>query len=312
MTCISSRLGLTKPNKSAKLYIRMRVYGGTTMQNELLSIGKMAEMNHLTVATLRLYDELGLLHPRRRDPESGYRYYDITQNARLDMIAYMKELGMSLAEIADILEKEDITLVETILIRKNEQLHRQMRELRARHNAVERAIASVERYRKSPTKGTIALEYIDRRYLWGLPCRDNFYDTDIYAYERELMHLRQSLMERGFSHIHSYATGTSISKENFLAGRFEAKDVFVFLDYRDVEHFRDSAVLDSGMYACIYLDRYDDEIGYASRLLEACRSNRWQIGGDYICEVLTEFNVFDSNRRNMFLRLQVPVTFDNR
>ena len=64
------------------------------MQNELLSIGKMAEMNHLTVATLRLYDELGLLHPRRKDPDSGYRYYDIAQNARLDMIAYMKELGM--------------------------------------------------------------------------------------------------------------------------------------------------------------------------------------------------------------------------
>lgn len=199
------------------------------MQNELLSIGKMAEINNLTVATLRLYDELGLLHPRRKDPQSGYRYYDMAQNARLDMIAYMKELGMSLAEIADILKKEDITLIETILIRKNEQLHSQMRELKARHNAVERAIASVERYRKSPVKGTIALEYIDRRYLWGLPCRDNFYDTDIYAYERELMYLRQALMNRGFSHIHSYATGTSITRENFLAGRFEAKDVFVFL-----------------------------------------------------------------------------------
>ena len=216
---------------------------------------------------------------------------------------------MSLAEIADVLKKEDITLIETILIRKNEQIHSQMRELKARHNAVERAIASVERYRKSPAKGTIALEYIDRRYLWGLPCRDNFYETDIYAYERELMSLRQALMERGFSHIHSYATGTSITRENFLAGRFEAKDVFIFLDYRDVEHFRDAAVLDSGMYACIYLDRYDDEICYAERLLEACRNSGWHISGDYICEVLTEFNVFDSNRRNMFLRLQVPVSF---
>ena len=279
------------------------------MQNELLSIGKMAEINNLTVATLRLYDELGLLHPRRKDPQSGYRYYDMAQNARLDMIAYMKELGMSLAEIADILKKEDITLIETILIRKNEQLHSQMRELKARHNAVERAIASVERYRKSPVKGTIAFEYIDRRYLWGLPCRDNFYDTDIYAYERELMYLRQALMNRGFSHIHSYATGTSITRENFLAGRFEAKDVFVFLDYRDVENFRDATVLDSGMYACIYLDSYDDEVRYADRLLEACHAGGWRVSGDYICEVLTEFNVFDSNRRNMFLRLQVPVTF---
>ena len=29
----------------------------------------------------------------------------------------------------------------------------------------------------------------------------------------------------------------------------------------------------------------------------------------YLCEVLTEFNVFDEDRRSMLLRLQVPVSF---
>ncbi len=279
------------------------------MQKDLLSIGKMAQMNRLTVATLRLYDEMGLLTPRYKDPESGYRYYDITQNARLDMIAYMKELGMSLAEIADVLKKEDITRIETILIRKNEQIHRQMRELKSRHNAVERAIASVERYRKSPAKGTTTLEYIDRRYLVGLSCRKNFYETDIRTYEEELLMLRQSLMERGLSHVHSYATGTSIAGEDFLHGRLVAKSVFVFVDHKDTDRFRDAVILDSGMYACIYLDSYDEEIGYAHQLLATCKENGWRIVGDYICEVLTEFNVFDGDRRGMFLRLQVPVQF---
>lgn len=88
------------------------------MKNGLVSIGKMAEMNRVTVATLRLYDQLGLLTPRYSDPDTGYRYYDIAQNARLDMIAYMKELGMSLGEIGDVLRQEDITLIEIILARK--------------------------------------------------------------------------------------------------------------------------------------------------------------------------------------------------
>lgn len=39
------------------------------MKNKLLSIGQMAKMNHTTVPTLRLYDQLGLLHPRYTDPE---------------------------------------------------------------------------------------------------------------------------------------------------------------------------------------------------------------------------------------------------
>ena len=53
------------------------------MESGLISIGKMAEMSQLSVAALRLYDELGLLKPKYKDPETGYRYYDTAQNARL-------------------------------------------------------------------------------------------------------------------------------------------------------------------------------------------------------------------------------------
>jgi DNA-binding transcriptional MerR regulator len=115
------------------------------------------------------------------DEQTGYRYYDINQNARLDMIAYMKELGMSLSQIRDALEQEDMSLIEEILSQKNEQIHQQMRDLKAQHDAVERAILSIERYRKSPVTGTFSLEYIDQRYVWGVPCADNFYSDDIHS-----------------------------------------------------------------------------------------------------------------------------------
>ena len=280
------------------------------MRNNLLTIGKMASMNHVTVATLHLYDEKNLLKPRYIDEETGYRYYDISQNARLDMIVYMKELGMSLSEIHDVLEKEDLTLIETILAKKNEQIHEQMRELKARHAAVERAISSIERYRKSPTNGTIALEYIDRRYTYGQPCENNFYEEDLVSFEEELISLRKNLFEAGFSQVHSYSVGTSISEDNFVNGVFVPQDTFVFVDYRDKELHDDVKVLDSGMFACIYLDDFDDEKVYAVKLMEFCRERGWEIAGDYICEVLTEFNVFDSEKRSMFLRLQVPVKFN--
>lgn len=279
------------------------------MREDLLPIGQMAKLNHITIATLRLYDDMGLLSPRYKDPQTGYRYYDIAQNARLDMIAYMKELGMSLAEIADVLRKEDITLIESILIEKNEQMHRQMRELRARHNAVERAIACIERYRKSPTTGTIALEYIDRRYIWGLPCAENFYQKDIRAFEKELIALRRALLERGFEQVHALSTGTSIDMEDFERGSLVPKQVFVFLDYKTAAQYPETSVVDSGMFACIYLDHYDDEPLYAQRLRDFCLEHHYAVAGDYICEVLTEFNVFDSESRSMFLRLQVPVSF---
>lgn len=279
------------------------------MKRNLLSIGKMAEMNQVTVPTLRLYDQLGLLKPRHVDGQTGYRYYDINQNARLDMIAYMKELGMSLKEIQGVLEAEDIALIEQILARKNEQIHEQMRALQLRHNAVERAIASIERYRKSPATGTIALEYIDRRYVWGIPCPENFYEKDIASYEQALMDLRRALLKKNCPQIHSYNTGTSITRENFAQGRFVADRVFIFTDQQAQACGLTASVVDSGMYACIYLDHYDDEIACAGKLLAFCRNNGYRVAGDYLCEVLTEFNVFDGNQRSMFLRLQVPVDF---
>ena len=278
-------------------------------KNGLLPIGKMAELNHVSVPTLRLYDELGLLHPRYTDPDSGYRYYDLQQTARLDMIAYMKELGMRLNEISDILQKEDITLIEQKLAEKNELIHRQMRELKSQHDAVQRAIASIERYRKSPLTGTISLEYIDQRYIWTIPC-DDFYQGDITAYEETLQSLRGALIRQNVQRIHSYNIGTSIRQQDFEQKRFRAAEVFIFGDKHLKEYEGHVEMLDSGMYACIYLDSYDEELRYAEQLLQFCREHRYRIAGDYICEVLTEFNVFDSEKRSMFLRLQVPVSFD--
>ena len=47
------------------------------MKNNRLSIGQMAELNHTTLATLRLYDENGLLKPVNVAPTNGYRIYDV-------------------------------------------------------------------------------------------------------------------------------------------------------------------------------------------------------------------------------------------
>ena len=278
-------------------------------RNSLIPIGKMATANKVTIATLRLYDQMGLLKPAFIDPDSGYRYYTIQQTSRLDFIRYMRELGLSLADIQSILEKEDVTLIEEKLIEKNNQIHQQLRELKAMHEAVDRTIQSIERYRKSPASGMISLEFIDQRYILYAPCDVNFYETGIVAYEKIIRDLRTDLMEKGLPQILSYNLGTSILLSDFEAGRFIPDQVFIFGD-RHLQDYGDAIrVLDSGMYACIYLDSFDEEISAALKLKEYCRDQGYALTGDYICEELTEFNVFDMHRRNMFLRLQIPVKF---
>ncbi len=280
-----------------------------SMRDHLLSIGEMAEANRVSIATLRLYDRMGLLKPSYRDAESNYRYYDIRQTSRLDIIRYLQNLGMSLAEIQALLEKEDIILIEQKLIDRNNQIHQQMRDLEDMHEAVERAIQSIERYRKSPASGTISLEFIDQRHILYIPCQENFYDGGVVAYEKAVGELRRELMRRNVPQLLSYSLGTSVKREDFQRQVLTADKIFIFGDKHLRDYGENFQVIESGMFACLYLDDFDQEAEGARKLLAYCQANRYTPSGDYLCEEMTELNLFDHRKRNMFIRLQVPVTF---
>ena len=53
------------------------------MENKkLFQIGDVAKMFHISVGSLRHYEQAGLLKPEYTDPETGYRYYSVRQFAR--------------------------------------------------------------------------------------------------------------------------------------------------------------------------------------------------------------------------------------
>ncbi|GAA3497937.1 MerR family transcriptional regulator [Streptomyces prasinosporus] len=66
---------------------------------EMLTIGAFAKACRLSPKALRLYDELDLLRPARVDPYTGYRYYAAGQLERARLVAWLRRLGMPLAEI---------------------------------------------------------------------------------------------------------------------------------------------------------------------------------------------------------------------
>lgn len=67
-------------------------------------IGEFSNLCQVTVKTLRHYEEIGLLVPFEVDEWTGYRYYDISQLRRMNRIVYLKRLGLSLEEIAELFE----------------------------------------------------------------------------------------------------------------------------------------------------------------------------------------------------------------
>ena len=67
-----------------------------------MQIGELSERAEVSHRTIHYYERLGLLKPAEREG-SGYRYYDETALKRLEKIAALKRLGLSLDEIAGVI-----------------------------------------------------------------------------------------------------------------------------------------------------------------------------------------------------------------
>ena len=92
----------------------------------LYKIGMFVAMNHVTVKALRFYEEQGLLIPALIHPETGYRYYTLSQMAVLHQITALKLAGFTLEEIARINAGAD---EEAVLLKKKAELLGKISEL---------------------------------------------------------------------------------------------------------------------------------------------------------------------------------------
>jgi DNA-binding transcriptional MerR regulator len=71
----------------------------------LYSIGDLARRTGLTVKTIRYYSDHGIVTPTDRSP-AGHRLYSTDATARLDFVRTQRDLGLDLATIRKVLDRE--------------------------------------------------------------------------------------------------------------------------------------------------------------------------------------------------------------
>ncbi|MFJ4095362.1 MerR family transcriptional regulator [Kitasatospora sp. NPDC089913] len=103
----------------------------------LFTIGDLARRTGLTVKTIRFWSDSGIVPPTDRSP-AGYRLYDLDALARIDLVRTLRELGLELAAVRRVLDRE-VSLTE-VAAAHADALEAQIRVLRLRR-AVLRAVA---------------------------------------------------------------------------------------------------------------------------------------------------------------------------
>ena len=198
------------------------------MNRKLFSIGEISRLFHISVSSLRHYENIGLLAPTYISPDSGYRYYGTEQFEVLNTIRYLRALDIPLNEIEDFLHNREVGKMEEKLSRQKAIVAEKQQEL-AR---VERKIdAQMQRLRDAQSAALGCIEIV------RVPaCRIFWTENHTTAQQPESLDLSTSNLAAAQTEaiIFLGKVGFSISEKHLKEKQYDQYDgTFLLLDEAD-------------------------------------------------------------------------------
>ena len=120
---------------------------------ETIRIGELAERTDTTPETIRYYESLGLLGHAQREGR-GHRRYTEESVARLEKIAVLKGLGLSLDDIASVIDLYFGRSKDSSIKGKRKVLE----HLRSRLVETDEKIITLQRFRDDLIRGIARIE----------------------------------------------------------------------------------------------------------------------------------------------------------
>lgn len=198
------------------------------MEMQLFSIGEVAKMFHLSVSSLRHYEDVGLITPEHVDPESGYRYYSTRQFEVLNTIRYLRALDMPLVEIADFLGNRDVERIKEKLRAQKEVVVAREAELKRIERKIDNRLRTIADAENSEFDTVKLVQRSACRLVW---VSDTLKIHGFLDMEAPIRKLEQTGAE---AVIFLGKVGVGISAEHLRERKFDSYDgVFLILDDED-------------------------------------------------------------------------------
>lgn len=105
-------------------------------QEELYTIGKVAEICNVSRKTLRFYEELGVLEPDYVCQSNSYRYYSKETMSLIPVLKYYKQIGFKLQEMSSVKDTSDYFYHEKNFLLKMDELKKEEQQIRNSHKAL--------------------------------------------------------------------------------------------------------------------------------------------------------------------------------
>lgn len=244
------------------------------IDKKLFQIGDVAKMFHISVGSLRHYEQAGLLKPEYIDENSGYRYYSTRQFEVLNTIRYLRLLDMPLNQIADFLQNKDIDVIEDKLLKQKEIIARKQQELAIIERKIDRRLQQL--------RDAISSDLNTIRLVNTPPCRiawiedtlelNSYLDLE-YSIRRLEEHQAASLTFLG-------KVGVGIARDNLIADRFEYYNlVFLLLDNKDTYEGNITQLPAVTCVSVRFCGSHSEAAVYYQKLMDYIHSNHLEITG---------------------------------
>lgn len=277
-------------------------------RKEYLTVGEMANLCNVSIATLKYYERKSLIKPDIIDENTLYRYYSIYQYERIETIRELRELGVPVAIIKEYLTNRNVD--KSLLILKNQYnaVKRDIKDLIEIRNSIKKQIQLIERCR-SKEKYPIRIEHFEER--------------SIMLYEGEDIEDLNNRCEKEFNY--AILTLEISSGRNCTAATLGRGRLGLYIPLNELannnltksypfillgEHSKDTPnkiILPKNDYVCImHKGKSQNRVPYLKRIIAYINSNGYELIGDVIQLSLVDDTVSDNFDEYIF-DIQAPV-----
>lgn len=283
------------------------------MIKRLLRSGEFAQMTGVTKKALQVYMDKGILIPDYVDTVNGYRYYAKERSAQIEEIVKMREVGLSLDEIKDILERKDSLRYLDILHGRLAQVEASIAQLEQDRAILRARIDNQSMFLNPPALRHCFVEYRPRRAYVAFPI-DSYRaasDSGTGWYDA-LESVRTTFRDKGIPFKYFQNVGALFDMEEMFAGRIVYTHAIIWPE--DTSVFDDVRYLEAGYFASMYDQRYMSDgkaITYAvEKLMDYVKTNEYTVVGGYFEECVAETTMFDFNRMLYVVKEQIAIELD--
>ncbi len=260
-------------------------------------ISEISQLYGIGVDSLRYYEKLGILKPRR--DTNRYRLYSLKDLYKLNMIRDLRTLDFSMQQIKDYLEGQSVENTLQMLYCEREMLKGRLEELRLKEERLVERISTLQTAQQIEV-GVIVRKTIPRRFCVRINERITRDEEMDFAIKKLHKKYEGKIKELGNLDI-----GAFLSMEEINQGISNVyNSVFFILGEETVEH--DFELPEGEYLSCFYRGSYEQNGPLIRQLLEYANKQEMRVLG-------TPFEIYvidnrDTAREEEFLtEIQVRI-----